>query len=154
MLGILNLQGWWIKFISVNHILSNLCQRESQYILFWLACRHGYVCASGRVMAPSLSIPFQPSHQSDAVPTHSHPAHFFLVDSMLTYAPTGLKSSLFGDHIPGIYHWRSNGVCRVCNRHGPSPVGRKICQTLFFSGRKPQISRKPFSCQHVSRYHG
>jgi len=47
-----------------------------QNVLFWLECRHRYVCATSHPMASSttLSDPLQPTHQSDAASNHLHPA--------------------------------------------------------------------------------
>jgi len=53
----------------------------------------------------------------------------------------------------GHRQWCSNRVCRVCNAHGPAMWGSQFARR-FFSVREPQVSREPFSCQHISRSHG
>jgi len=48
-----------------------------------------------------------------------------------------------------VIQWHSSRVCVVCR---PSAVGVQNLPDVC-SGRGPQISREPFTCQHISRYH-
>ena len=44
--------------------------------------------------------------------------------------------------------------CAGCAMHMGQRCGAHNLPDVFFSVREPQVSREPFSCQHISRSHG
>ena len=58
-----------------------------QNALFWLACRLGYVCATGHALALSITLFHSSPHINQTLPLIFHILHFCLVNSLLNYAP-------------------------------------------------------------------